>query len=304
MSEAVKSTFVSVSGETLEKRLWLPEGEPRGIVQLVHGMSEHIARYDATAKALNAAGYAVVGHTHLGHGEHAKQLGWFAQERGWDSLIEDVHALRTQTQALYPDVPYFLLGHSMGSFVVRTYCLKHEAGLRGVLISGTGHFEPGIISFGRFLSSVQCAFGGEKKPCHLLEKVSFAGYNREWKARTAFDWLSKENDVVDAYVADPYCGFTFTAGGYRDLFDGLARLVPANLSAMDPSIPVLLFSGESDPVGGRGAGVRTTAQELEQAGITDVTLKLYPGGRHEMFNETEREQVWADVIRWLDDHIA
>ena len=236
MSEAVKSTFVSVSGETLEKHLWLPEGEPRGIVQLVHGMSEHIARYDATAKALNAAGYAVVGHTHLGHGEHAKQ--------------------------------------------------------------------PGIISFGRFLSSVQCAFGGEKKPSHLLEKVSFAGYNREWKARTAFDWLSKESDVVDAYVADPYCGFTFTAGGYRDLFDGLARLVPANLSAMDSSIPVLLFSGESDPVGGRGAGVRTTAQELEQAGITDVTLKLYPGGRHEMFNETEREQVWADVIRWLDDHIA
>lgn len=305
MGEAIIGTFPSLTGAKLDKLVWLPEGTPRGIVQLVHGMAEHIERYDATAKKLNEAGFVVVGHTQLGHGENAETLGWFADQGGWDALIEDVHTLRKQTQAEYPSLPYFLLGHSMGSFVVRTYCLKHEAGLAGIVLSGTGHFDPPILNVGLCLASLQCAFGGEKKPSTLLADMSFAGYNRDWMPpRTAFDWLSKDTDVVDKYVADPLCGYPFTAGGYRDMFSGLKRLYPKYLSALDKDIPVRLFSGASDPVGARGAGVKATEQELIGAGIKDVTMKLYEGGRHEMLNEVERELVWNDLITWLDGHLS
>lgn len=305
MSEPITGILTSVTGAKLDQLEWRPEGEPRAIVQLVHGMAEHIERYDATAKCLNKAGYLVVGHTQLGHGEKAETLGWFADKGGWDALIEDVHLLRTQTQARYPKLPYFLLGHSMGSFVVRTYCLKHEAGLAGVILSGTGHFDPPILNVGLCLANLQCAFGGEKKKSALLANMSFAGYNKEWTPpRTAFDWLSKDTEVVDRYVADPLCGYAFTAGGYRDMFTGLKLLYPKHLAALDKDIPIRLFSGASDPVGGRGAGVKVTMQELVAAGIRDVTMKLYEGGRHEMLNEVEREIVWNDLIAWLEEHMA
>ena len=304
MSEAVNGTILSKAGYKLETREWKPEGAPIGVVQLVHGMAEHIARYDWVAKRLNAAGFAVVGHTHLGHGELAELPGWFAKSDGWDALVADVHTLRTQTQQQYPGLPYFLLGHSMGSFVVRTYCQTHESGLAGVILSGTGHFEPLILNVGLFIANVQCAFGGEKKPSKLLESISFMGYNSEWSpARTGFDWLSKDTAIVDKYVADPLCGFPFTAGGYRDMFAGLKRLYPENLKTMDKDVPIRLFSGASDPVGGRGAGVKTTVAELQAAGVKDVTFTLYENGRHEMLNEVERELVCDDLIAWLTAQI-
>ncbi|HPF88308.1 MAG TPA: lysophospholipase [Candidatus Limiplasma sp.] len=291
--------FQSVTGQTLTKRVWKPEGEVRAIVQIVHGMAEYIDCYDETAKRLNQAGFLVVGHTHLGHGKDAEVLGWFGSG-GFDALVEDVHTLRKDTQKEYPDVPYFLLGHSMGSFIVRNYCLKHEQGLRGVILSGTGYFTPGTVGMGLVLANLLCAFGGEKKPAKLLENISFAGYNTEWAPpRTPFDWISRNEAKVDAYIADPLCGFTFTAGGYRDMFRGLQKLYPDNLSAMDKEIPILLYSGASDPVGGRGTGVQKVAAELKAAGVEDVTMKLYPNGRHEMHNEPNREEVFSDLIDWI-----
>lgn len=187
---AVYGTFASVTGQTLERVLWPTEGTPRGVVQLVHGMAEHISRYDTAAQALNAAGYAVVGHTHPGHGEKAPLLGYW--ENGWDALIEDVHALRLETQKEYAGAPYFLLGHSMGSFVVRGYCLKHEKGLAGVVLSGTGHFTRPVVTLAKAIASLQCALGGERKPSRLVEKLSSSGYNRGYDdVKTPFDWLSR-----------------------------------------------------------------------------------------------------------------
>lgn len=188
---AVYGTFASVTGQTLERVLWPIEGTPRGVVQLVHGMAEHISRYDTAAQALNAAGYAVVGHTHPGHGEKAPLLGYW--ENGWDALIEDVHALRLETQKEYAGAPYFLLGHSMGSFVVRGYCLKHEKGLAGVVLSGTGHFTRPVVTLAKAIASLQCALGGERKPSRLVEKLSSSGYNRGYDdVKTPFDWLSRD----------------------------------------------------------------------------------------------------------------
>ncbi len=304
MGEAIVSTFPSITGEELETRMWLPEGEPRAVVQLVHGMAEHIARYDAAARRLNEAGFLVVGHTHLGHGQAAELLGWFAQEHGWDALVEDVHTLRKNTQAAYPSLPYFLLGHSMGSFITRAYIQRFESGLRGVILSGTGHFEPLILNAGLAIANLQCLFGMEKKPSKLLESISFAGYNKEFEpVRTSHDWLSKDHEIVDQYLADPYCGYPFTAGGYRDFFQGLKGLSPKNLAGMDKEVPILLFSGASDPVGGRGAGVKITADELLAAGIRDVRVKLYENGRHEMLNEIQRDEVLDDLVTWLEQHL-
>ena len=298
------STFLSVQGQMVEKAFWPASGTPRAIVQLVHGMAEHIRRYEDTALALNAAGFTVVGHTHLGHGENARIKGYFGASRGWDALIEDVHALRQETQKAFPGVPYFLLGHSMGSFVVRGYCLKYEAGLSGVILSGTGHYAPAIVTAGSLIAGIQCALGMAQKPSHLLEKISSGGNCKGYPdVQTPFDWLSRDRSVVKRYIDDPLCGFTFTAAGYRAMFDGLSRLYPAKLSAMRPDIPICLLSGDKDPVGSNGAGVEQVARELRAAGVKDVTVTLYPEGRHEMFNELNRQQVWEDLAAWIGSRV-
>ncbi len=297
-------TFTSVTGAELEKVHWPTQEPPKAVVQLVHGMAEHISRYDAAAKRLNEAGFAVVGHTHLGHGEKAELHGHFAKENGWDALLDDTHALRTQTQAQYPGLPYFLLGHSMGSFVVRTYCLKSEKGLTGVVLSGTGHFEKPILTVAGAVASLQCALGMAEKPSHLVEWLSSANNNKGYEdVQTKFDWLSRDREQVALYIADPYCGFTFTARAYRDMFDGLKRLYPDKLGAMEKDIPIYLFSGDMDPIGAHGEGVKRVAQELKDAGVKDVSLKLYKDGRHEMFNEFNSAEVLNDLIAWLDAHM-
>jgi len=294
-------TFLSVTGRELEKAYWPAKGQPKAVVQLVHGMAEHIRRYDATAQALNAAGFAVVGHTHLGHGEKAEIQGWFAEKNGWDALIEDTHSLRKDMQKQFPGIPYFLLGHSMGSFVVRSYCLKYEKGLSGVVLSGTGHFDKPILAAGSLLANLQCLLGMAKKPSNLLLKISSADNLKSYDdVQSSSDWLSRDRAEVEKYVSDPLCGFTFTASAYRDMFDGLSRLYPEKLSPMEKDVPVLLFSGDMDPVGGNGAGVRRVADEIRAAGVKDVKVTLYPQGRHEMFNELNREEVWSDLAAWLD----
>jgi alpha-beta hydrolase superfamily lysophospholipase len=295
----MSESFRSVTGQELQKSVWKPGGDVKAVVQILHGMAEHIACYDETAKRLNKEGFLVVGHNHLGHGKSAELLGYFGKG-GFDSLVEDAHALRLMTQEEYPGMPYFLLGHSMGSFVARNYCLKHEQGLSGVLLSGTGHFPPALVSSGLLLAHVFCAFGGEKKPSKFLENMSFAGYNKAWSPpRTEKDWISRNEDKVDAYIADPLCGFTFTAGAYRDMFRGLSNLYPDKIGTMDKDVPVLLYSGASDPVGGRGEGVQKVAGELKAAGVKDVTVKLFENGRHEMHNEPNREEVFEYLIDWI-----
>lgn len=305
MAEAIRGSFRSVTGQELEKRLWPAEGQPKAVVQFVHGMAEHIDRYDAPAKALNQASFIVVGHTHLGHGQNAAVKGYFADKDGWDALIEDTNALRRETQAQYPDLPYFLLGHSMGSFVARTYCLKYEEGLAGAIFSGTGHFGKVVVTAGTVIAAVQCFFGGAQKPCMLLHHMNFSANNQKVEhPKTDSDWLTRDGEQVARYKDDPLCGFPFTARAYADMFDGLRRLYPDRLSAMRKDVPVLLFAGDHDPVGSNGQGVRQVYEEIRAAGVQDVTLKLYEGGRHEMLNEINREEVYADLIGWLNSKLA
>lgn len=297
-------TFISSTGQELDKRVWLPEGAPKGIVQFVHGMAEHIDRYDAPARALCQGGYLVVGHTHLGHGPKAEVQGHFADESGWERLLDDIHLLRQETEQAYPGVPYFLLGHSMGSFLVRCYLTEHGEGLRGAVLSGTGWFGTGPVKAGLALTGLLCALGQGRKPATLVDKLAFGASNKSFAPnRTAFDWLSRDAAQVDRYVADPYCGFLFTAAGYRELFRGLDRLRHLDeLKKMPKRLPVYFFGGDQDPVGAMGKGIPKVAEQFRQAGLRDVTVKLYPGGRHEMFNETNAPEVYADLLAWLNAH--
>lgn len=305
MIECIPSVLTSTAGPALDARAWLPEGQPKAVVQLVHGMSEHIDRYDAPARYLAGQGYLVVGHTHLGHGPRAEIKGYFAHENGWQRLIDDVHALRQRTQREHPGLPYFILGHSMGSFVTRCYLREHAEGLSGCILSGTGCVPKATAATGVAVSTLLCLLGGEKKPSRLIDTLGFSASNKPFAPnRTPFDWLTRSENAVDQYMADPDCGFIFTASGYRDLFRGLIRLADlTEMQKIPKALPLLIFSGDHDPVGGMGEGVKKVAEEFRQAGLTDVTLKLYLGGRHEMFNELNRDEVYADLADWLNIHL-
>ena len=297
--------FVSVTGRKLDARLWLPDGEIRGLVQLIHGMAEHIERYDRIARALNAAGYVVMGHNQLGHGAKAGTLGWFAEKDGWQCLIDDVHKLRLLAEKRFPGVPYFLLGHSMGSFIARCYITEHGEGMSGAVISGTGWYSRSTVRAGLMAAKAVCRAGGAAKPSKLLDGLAFSANNKPFEpSRTPNDWLSRDTAQVDRYAADPLCGFVFTGGGFRDLFTGLKRLTrETELLRILKELPILFISGGNDPVGGMGKGVRKVEEQYRRAGLKDVELKIYPDARHELFNEIGHEQTEQDLTRWLEKHI-
>ena len=297
---------VSVTGEPTPWRLWLPDDEkPRAVVQLVHGMAEHIDRYDDTARALTDAGYAVVGHTQIGHGKNALIPGWFSEGDGWQHLLNDIHLIRTLAQERFPALPYFILGHSMGSFLVRCYLTIHGEGLTAAVLSGTGDFDNKTVSAGRLVAKIVCALGGAKKPSALINQLAFASNNKPFEpARTPFDWLSRDEKQVDRYVMDPACGFLFTGAGYRDLFTGILRMNDEQAMRRIPrELPLLFISGDQDPVGGMGKGVKAVAERMEKVGVQSVDVALYEGARHELFNEINRAEVWRDLIAWLDEQL-
>ena len=296
-----KTTLKSVSGKEIQLYIW-PIEAPRAVVQLVHGMAEHMARYDRLAQALNGAGYAVVGHDHLGHGPLAKkeELGYFGPQDGWDHLIQDMHQVTAFAKKRFPGLPHVLLGHSMGSFATREYLIRYGGELSACVISGTGWHPAALATAARSMAAM-CGALSWTKPANFVNKMGFGSYNKAFQpARTAFDWLSRDEKEVDKYVADPLCGFVFTARGFYDMFGGLKELSKLDrLQSMPKALPVYFLSGAMDPVGANGAGVKTVAQQFRDAGMKDVTVKLYEGGRHEMFNEINRDEVTADLIDWL-----
>lgn len=300
----MKLPFASAAGNMLCMTLWKPAGEVRAVVQLVHGMAEHIARYDRLARDLCAAGYAVAGHNHLGHGPEAKKedLGFFAAESGWSAVVEDVHKARLLLEEHFDHKPHILLGHSMGSFAAREYLLCHARGLKACVLSGTGWFPGAVCGAGMTAARLCGMINGWHKPAPLVDKLAFGGQNKAFEpARTKFDWLSRDEQEVDKYVADPLCGFIFTARGYYDMFSGLKALADLpRLKNMPADLPVHFISGGADPVGAAGKGVETVSRQFIAAGMKKTDVRLYEGARHELFNETNREEVTRDLIAWLD----
>ena len=302
-------TFPSSDGRhTCHGSCWQPARDlPRGVVQIVHGVAEHMGRYEWFARFLAGHGYAVCGADHLGHGRTGAEdgkFGYFGPRRGWELVTRDVRRLRLMAGDRFPGVPYFLLGHSMGSFLTRTYLCRYPGTVDGAILSGTGQESALLVGAGKALANLIAHIRGPEAVSPLVNELSLGSYNKQFRPnRTGADWISRDEKVVDAYLRDPWCTFTPTVGMFRDMLGGLQYIAsPAALAQMDPDTPVYLFSGDRDPVGGNGAGVRKVYGYFEKQGTRDLTMKLYPGGRHEMLNELNREEVYADVLAWLDRH--
>jgi len=303
-------TFKAVDGTDVFTYKWLPDdvSAVKGAVQIAHGMAEHAARYERFAEALTKAGYAVYANDHRGHGKTAgtqKNMGYFADENGWQKVVDDMHTLTGIIKKENPGKPFFLFGHSMGSFLSRHYAMLYGSELTGLILSGTGG-DPGIIGkIGIFVARLDAKLHGKKAKSNIMNKLSFGAFNNAFKPnRTEYDWLSRDNAEVDKYIHDPWCGGVFTAGFFCDMLGGLGTINrKENISKIPKNLPVYLFSGSKDPVGANTKGVTQVYHTFKCAGIEDVTLKFYGDGRHEMLNEINREEVFQDTIGWLNRHV-
>lgn len=297
--------LLSVGGGTRHCGLWAPKTpQPSAILQVVHGIAEHIGRYDEFGRFLSEHGFLTVAGDHMGHGKSSGDVPGFFPA-GWTGAVDDEKKLMDRVREEYPKTPYFFLGHSMGSFLTRTFLYRYaEAGLRGAILSGTGWQSALTLRTGLWLCAREEKKYGEKAVSSVLNKIVFDHYDRYFRPnRTKNDWICSDPAVVDAYNADPLCGFPATIGLARDLLQGIAmNQSGANLAKMPKELPVLFFAGKSDPVGKMGKGVERSARAFRQAGMRDVQCKLYPG-RHEMLNEPNRQEVFTAILRWIQAHI-
>lgn len=288
--------------------MWIPEDKPRCIFQIIHGMAEYIERYDEFAQFLTEKGILVVGEDHLGHGKSVAQggaLGYFCEQDAATVVVRDAHRLKKLTQEKYPGVPYCILGHSMGSFILRNYLQRYGSGIQAAIIMGSGMPSKASLLAGKAVAGIQKAVKGSKHPSTLLNHIAFGGCNRKIADRkTVMDWLSRDEAVVNSYNEDQLCGFTFTVNGFFTLFELAWRMyAKEGLAAMPKELPILFLSGTADPIGNYGKGVKSACLSFIHAGMTHVQMKLYDGARHEILNETNRQQVYDDLYQWLKSAI-
>ncbi|MCR4895987.1 MAG: lysophospholipase [Lachnospiraceae bacterium] len=284
---------------------WTPdEGEVKGIFQIVHGMAEYIDRYEDLAAFMTEKGWVVIGEDHLGHGKSIPvggTPGYFCKVDPATVVVRDVHRLKKLTQEMYPGVPIVLLGHSMGSFIARNYISRYGTGIQAAIIMGTGMQPRGLIKVSKAMVAVQKLFLGEKHVARALNNMGFGAYNKRIEnPRTDFDWLSVNQKNVDKYMMDPLCGFVFTLNGFGTLFELIDRLYDKNNLAKVPNdLPLLYVSGAEDPVGDYGKAPGLAMESLKEMGVKDMTVKIYPGDRHEILNEDDKDTVKEDLYQWI-----
>lgn len=284
---------------------WDPEGEVKAVLQIVHGIAEYAQRYDDFACFLNKMGVLVVAEDHMGHGK-SMDTGTQGYFGNWFTAVEDTHTLSNIIRKEYPNAPFVIFGHSMGSFMTRTYLARYpDDGFSGAIICGTAWMNGAVLESGLAACTMVAKAKGEKHPSEFLNSLAFGTYNKRVEhPRTAFDWLNRDSRMVDAYVADPKCGFTATAGLLREMMRGLIyNQKKQNLLNMDPEVPVLFIAGGDDPVGAYGAGVRRAADAFREVGVKSVSEKIYPLMRHEILNELNKDEVYTDVMLWLKDKL-
>ena len=297
--------FLSADGETrIHTVSWMPEGNVRAVLQLCHGMTEHIERYESFAEYMTGKGFYVVGHDHLGHGQSVQseeKLGFFHERDGNRCLIEDIHQVRKAVQETNPDFPYFILGHSMGSFLVRQYLTEYGEGLDGAVLVGTGHHALPTLLFGQAICAVMAKFKGWEHRSEFVTRVAMGSYNKHFEQKTGNEWLTRDETVVEAYNKDPLCGFTFTLNAYYFMFQGMKKLMrPSSLKKIPVNLPILFVSGRKDPVGNMGKSVIKVYDAYQKNQIQDVRIKLYKDDRHEILNELDRDVVYDDIYRWME----
>ena len=305
-----ESSFPSADGaSTIYARWWLPASQqPRAIVQIIHGMCEHIGRYDHFARFLAAQGFAVCGHDHIGHGRSVaslEDLGCLPPKTGKAVMVADVHSLRKLAAERFPELPHILFGHSMGSFVARAYVAKHGEGLVGAVICGTGNQPLALSKGGNLLANILCATKGPRSTSNLIHNMAVGSYGKAIPGATSpHDWISTDLAVIRAYADDPLCGYMFSVGGYAALTDLTGEVVtPVCAGGVPKALSLLYIAGAEDPVGECGKGVRAAADLVKKAGVHDVQTIIYDGMRHEILNEPGKAQVYADVLAWIEGRL-
>lgn len=297
-----------VSGDVkLRLQCWPAAGQAKAIVQVAHGLAEHAGRYTRFARALNAAGYAVIANDHRGHGETATlpaHRGCFAQRNGWREVLDDLDAVQATARTRWPGLPVFLFGHSMGSFMVQDLIARPGQALAGAVLCGSNGTPPPPGA--RTLARIERWRLGPLGRSGLIHALAFGAFGKKIpNRRTEFDWLSRDPVEVDAYIADPACGFVATVQLWIDLLDALARLATdAHKARVPKRLPVLSIAGTADPVSDGARGIAPLLEGYRRAGLSDVTDRRYEGARHELLNETNRDEVTRDVIAWLDGRLG
>lgn len=305
----INFSFLSADGKNnIHAVKWLPDsGEFSAILQITHGMVEYIERYEAFAQFLTEKGYMVVGHDHLGHGQSVAtkdDWGYVGLPNPSDLMVADMHTLRTTIQAEYPDMPYFMLGHSMGSYMLRKYLSIHNENLKGAIIMGTGMVPTSTTKLAMTIVKVLKTFKGWHYRSQFVANTSFGKPYQRYDLSgkdLSNSWLTKDQAIVKAYYEEPRCSFLFTLNGYLALFeavhyDGLIE----NAKKLPASLPLFIVSGQDDPVGDLGVGVKKVYDMYKEVGIEDITYKLYENDRHEILNETDKETVYADLLSWMN----
>lgn len=286
--------------------IWSDETKsPVGILQIIHGMAEYVDRYDEFARFMVGKGYVVVGEDHLGHGDSVGEndtFGYFCKKDPATVVVRDAHRLKKIMEGRYPGVPYYIMGHSMGSFIARNYLCRYGSGIQGMIIMGTGNLSKSLLGTSKFVAAVNGFFCGDKSVGKTINKLAFGAYNKAIEnPKTNVDWLTKDEDIVEKYILDEKCGFTFTVNGFKCMFELILRAQnEKNFASIPRKIPVFFISGEEDPVGGYGEGVIEAKNALVKAGLENVSMKLYPNDRHEIINETDKEVVYNDIYEWLE----
>lgn len=301
--------FNSSTGKNkIHARMCVPDAEPRAIVQIIHGIAEYIDRYDEFMSFLADNGIIAVGTDHLGHGksiESEEQTGFFAYDNGWDYAVRDEEVLRLAMHENYPELPIIVFGHSMGSFMTRTLLIRYPDAFNAAIISGTGNQGAALVNGGLFMGNLVTGLKGAHHYSKFLNNLAFGSYNKIYEnPKTEYDWLSRDEANVQKYIDDPLCGFIPSCSLFRDMMTGVKFITnKKNLTAMNKDMPVYFMSGNMDPVGECGKGVQKAYSNFLEAGMKDVSIKLYPGGRHEMLNEINKDEVYTDILAWLDSKI-
>lgn len=288
--------------------MWKPEHDIRAIVQISHGMIEHIERYEEFASYLVGQGFLVVGNDHMGHGKSIisqQEWGYFSSQDASAKVVQDLYLLTRKIKKKYPHLPYFLLGHSMGSFMVRRYLMTHGKLLDGAIIVGTGNMPPSAIKGGQLLVKFLTLALGERHRSRLMNNAIFGLYNLRFKpGRVTSDWLSRNQENIARHDQDEACSFLFTLNGYKTLFSTLEYIEkPSNIEKIPHTLPLLFISGEEDPVGNFGKDVRKVYTIYRKSGIEDISIRLFPHDRHEVLNETDRAVVYEEIHKWLSLHL-
>ncbi len=299
----IEQIIKAPDGHEIQTYVW-PNKNAKAWIHIFHGMAEHAKRYDAFALALVAQGYAVLAHNHRGHGTSSTTvLGQFALNNGWQKVLDDLETVRTLVcdESHQASLPYYIFGHSMGSFIAQSYLTGNARNIDGVILSASNSQNVFMSQAGKQVANIEAFRLGPERPSKLLQFLSFGSFNNQFKPnRTEYDWLSRDPVEVDKYVADSLCGFSCSISLWQDFLDALAALFKqGSLNKIQTNLPILIIGGDQDPVGIMGKGLPKLANHYQTSGQKNVTLKLYPGARHELLNETNRLDVISDTLNWL-----